>query len=600
MSRLLSSRLTLLLAVLALTAAIGGAVYLLGLRQGIVDLSKRGTSDLSLAADRLTTQLQRYGQLAVLLTDHPAVRATFEKSLPRNDLTEQTAAEVLRATADKTASHSIAVLDRNGTPILRSDVEGLGIDHGERPYFKRAMSGALGSYHMVGDDGRRLFLYAAPVFSAQGPVQGVVLVAADIEVIERDWRGDTAAVFFTDELGVAFVSNRSELVLRQLDARGGLRSGTAEYSRDRLTPFPQINIAELAGQEVWEVPLGPYIPERALHLVQPLPVIGLTGEALIDIAPVIRVAGLQAAFACAVVLLSGLALVALQDRRRTLAKANAALEDRVHRRTAELQRVNSSLRAQIMEREEAESALRRAQADLVEAGKLSALGQMSAGISHELNQPLMAIGSFAENGQAFLAKGDAETAAQNLSRIAELSRRAGRIIKNLRAFVRNEAEPLSDVILRDVLDAALDLLGPRITTDAVAIEIDDAVPSASVRAGDVRLEQVFVNLIGNALDAMSDQAERKLHISISVPEPSSDSISIAFHDSGPGLDGPDRIFEPFYTTKKVGEAQGMGLGLSISYGLIQSFGGQIKGSNHPAGGAVLTVTLPRIEQVKAA
>lgn len=590
MIRLLTSRWPLICAVLGLAAILAVGVYFVGLSQGYSQLSKRGQADLRLAANRLTTQLQAYAQLAVLLTEHPRVR---------NSLREQgdTPSDFLRQTADKTTSFAIAVLDTKGRLMAHSGAPRLAIEHAAKPYFARAMTGALGSYHLVGPDGQRLFLYAAPVFSDAGPPEGVVLIAVDIEGVERDWRGDSAAVFFRDDLGVVFVSNRSELVLRRLGAQTARDSVSAEYTGAPLAPFPETVTSRSGPHEIWAMDFGPYIPPQALHLVLPLPVIGMQGEALVDTRPVVRLAQLQAGFAAALCLVFGLALVLAVERRRSLAMANAQLEGRVARRTAELEHVNQDLRAEVRERQEAEAALRRAQADLVQAGKLSALGQMSAGISHELNQPLMAIGSFAENGRAFLDQGDTVTAGDNLGRIAELSRRAGRIIKNLRAFARNESEPLEDVDLAEVITAALDISAPRLRAENIRLDWEAPEGALIVRAGDVRMQQVMVNLIGNALDAMADAPEPILTITATRTQKGAE---ITVQDTGTGLDDPDKLFEPFYSTKEIGAANGMGLGLSISYGLIQSFGGQIKGETHPDGGALFTIQLPLSETSVAA
>ena len=223
----------------------------------------------------------------------------------------------------------------------------------------------------------------------------------------------------------------------------------AAYAGADLRRFPDRHERRFGRHDLWSVPDNPYLPARALHLARPMPVIDMTAEILVSLTPALRLAALQAAAAAALCLAFGTLLVYLAERRRALAgrlkaeeRANAALEARVAERTEALSLLNQDRRREIGERLEAEAALRRAQADLVQAGKLSALGQMSAGISHELNQPLMAIRSFAENGTAFMERGQPERAAQNLTRIGELARRMGRIIRNLRAL-RNRNAPRS-------------------------------------------------------------------------------------------------------------------------------------------------------------
>jgi len=550
--------------------AISGAVWWSSYRQGITQLAERGQADLSLAADRLTGQLQRFQELAVLLADHPDLTQlvfTGQKQSAPNAL--------LQEIADKTGSLDIMVLDKNGRELAWAVSQELSLEHAQKPYFIRAMTGALGSYHVLTDQNRRAFVAAAPMFSATGPANGSVVVVVDIEGVETDWRGDRPAVFFTDDLGVVFVSNRSELALMQRDGAphsGFITSPNAEYDSTALGRFFDHSIRQVAGQTVWTADGGPYIPQNALHLTRDLPVIGMTGEALMDVSPVARIASLQASVAAALCLAFGAMLFLATERRRTLAEANQVLEARVAARTAELQK---------------------AQSDLVQAGKLSALGEMSAGISHELNQPLMAIRSFAENAATFLDKGQPDTAAQNLGRISELARRMGRIIKNLRAFARQENEPVTDVDLVAVVEAALEMASARIHQTQTELNWSAPQNAVWVRGGDVRLQQVVMNLITNAIDAMDNTAHRQLDIDL---QQANGRVILEIRDVGPGIDAPEKIFDPFYTTKEVGHSEGMGLGLSISYGLVQSFGGAIRGRNHPQGGAVFTVELDAIQQ----
>jgi two-component system C4-dicarboxylate transport sensor histidine kinase DctB len=260
----------------------------------------------------------------------------------------------------------------------------------------------------------------------------------------------------------------------------------------------------------------------------------------------------------------------------------------VAERTRALSQTNAQLRREVAEREEAEAALKRAQADLVRAGKLTALGQMSAGISHELNQPLMAIQSFAENARQFIDRGQTEVAAGNLARISDLARRMGRIIRNLRAFARQESEPAARVDIVKTLEAAVELTQARLGRDGITLNWTPPEDQIWVRGGEVRLSQVFVNLVTNAADAMIGSESPEITIRIRQVER---SVTVDVLDTGPGIDDPEKIFDPFYSTKEVGASEGMGLGLSISYGMVQSFGGDIHGRNRAEGGAVFTVTL---------
>ena len=329
----------------------------------------------------------------------------------------------------------------------------------------------------------------------------------------------------------------------------------------------------------------------------------MQGEALVDIAPAMILASWQALVTAALGLAIGAFILGLMDRRQRLAErleieaaANARLEKRVQERTSALSDANLALRREVDERIAAEEALKRAQDDLVQAGKLSALGQMSAGISHELNQPLMAITSFAENGAAFLQRDRPERAAENLGRISEMAKRMGRIIRNLRAFARQEEQPVRPVDLGAVVEAVLLLSEGRIKREGVVLDWAPPEPPVMVRGGEVRLQQVVMNLVSNAMDAMEDREEKRLGVTIEGGA----LVRLRVSDTGCGIDSTEKIFDPFYSTKEVGHSEGMGLGLSISYGIVQSFGGAIRGANRPEGGAVFTVELERAEREAAA
>lgn len=582
---------------LALVAGFAAAVWSFGYRAALDPLARRGQADLALAADRLTGELQRFRELAVLMADHPTLSALLDGEVPAPQ-----AVALLRQVADKTGSLDILVVDAAGRELARAgDWENTvaAPGHAQTPYFERAMDGALGVYHLLSARyDRRAFVFAAPIFAPDGPVVGAVIVVTDVEEVEAGWRGDRPTVFFTDALGVIFVSNRSELLFRARSGDPVTASLSAEYPAGRVTAFVGFHPRYVSGHEIWQVDGGPYVPARALHLTLDLPVVGMQGEALLDVSPARQLAALQAAVTAALCLAFGAMLFLATERRRTLAQANARLEARVADRTAELSSLNADLRREVAERIAAEALLTRAQADLVQAGKLSALGQMSAGISHELNQPLMAIRSFAENAEAYLERGKPEVAAQNLGRISELARRMGRIIRNLRSFARQESEPLTDVDLVPVVEAVLEMAGPKARQAETRLIWDRPSTPVVVRGGEVRLQQVILNLVNNAIDAMAQSPERRVEIAI-LPGP---RVTLSVRDTGPGLTEPERIFDPFYTTKAVSEGEGMGLGLSISYGLVQSFGGAIRGRNHPQGGAIFTVELdpPQQEEEKAA
>ena len=585
MERFLRPRYLVIVAFLAAVTAFAGGVWWYGYLSALGQLEQRARADLALASGSLTGELRRFRELAALTADHPQVIAAL------NDGQEMAATgPVLQRIADKTGALDIMLVDTGGRTLLHT-APAPQFSHGSQLYFERAMDGALGFAHLyeAGQSGRS-YVFAAPVFSPEGPVIGALLVYADVEAVESAWRGARPAVFFTDAQGIIFMSNRSELVLRA-------RLPGVDDPAIGAPPFVRHTAGMVSGYEVWDVDGGRYLPDRALHLTLDLPVIGMTGEVLFDVAPARQLASLQAAVAAAICLAFGLLLLVATQRRRTLAALNMRLEQRVQRRTAELSALNTDLRREVSERSAAEAQLQKAQGELLQAAKLSALGKMSAGISHELNQPLTAIRSFAENAQNFLDRGKPDAAAQNLARISELARRMGRIIRNLRAFARQEDEPPKTVDIVAVIEAALEIVRPRALQDQVALDWQPPAQPVLVKGGEVRLQQVVLNLVSNAMDAMEGAEARTVRIAVSQQGP---RTHVTVRDTGPGIAEPEKIFDPFYSTKAVGAAEGMGLGLSISYGLVQSFGGAIRGRNHPDGGALFTVELDSLTQEVAA
>ena len=581
MTKMLRTRLLVVVLFLGAVGACAAGIWRYAHVEALAQIEKQGRADLALASDRFTGELRRFRELAVLMAEHPVFDdLTAEDGVARADW-------VLQDAADKSGALALFYTDTAGTVLARAGNVTLR-PAGSR-YFRRAMRGALGTFYgRLGPDGVRVYAFAAPAFGPDG-VKGSVIALVDMAEVEWDWIGGQPPVFFTDADGRIFLSNRSEILGWQPRENG-------EAPAPPIEPAPDFSAVWRSGYEIWRLDWGDYLPRAALHLAKAEPVIGMTGHALVDTAPARRIAWLQTSVFTVICLSFGVVLLLLGERRRTLARANAQLETRVSERTAELSEANIALRREVQERQEAEAALKRAQDELVQAGKLSALGQMSAGISHELNQPLMAIQQFADNGGSFLAKGRTDAAGENLNRISQLAARAARIIKNLRAFARNESEPMGKVDLVQVIETAVELTDARLRKDEVTLDWQAPAQPVYALGGEVRLVQVFVNLINNAADAMSGQVERRISIAIDAGPP----LAVTVRDVGPGISAPDKMFEPFYTTKAVGSDDGMGLGLSISYGLVQSFGGNIRGTNAPDGGAVMTVELERWQEEAAA
>ncbi|MCD0506050.1 sensor histidine kinase, partial [Bordetella petrii] len=293
-------------------------------------------------------------------------------------------------------------------------------------------------------------------------------------------------------------------------------------------------------------------------------------------------------------------LAALGYRRRRRAhrqaseqaRRNQELEAQVRQRTQQLDQSNRELLAQMDERQRTEARLHQMQDELVQANKLTLLGQVTAGVAHEINQPLAAIRNYADNSVAFLQRADTDTVHSNLHNIARLTDRIGGITSELRAFSRKQGSGVAAIALADALDGALMLASPRIKRENVDLRFAAPPPTLRVWADRMRLEQVFANLLQNALDAMAACPGQPARLGI-VMETHADTVAVSIQDNGPGL--PDevraRLFTPFHTTKP----EGLGLGLVISRDLLAEFGGTLHAATppSPATGACFVVTLRR-------
>jgi two-component system C4-dicarboxylate transport sensor histidine kinase DctB len=270
------------------------------------------------------------------------------------------------------------------------------------------------------------------------------------------------------------------------------------------------------------------------------------------------------------------------------ADAQVELERRVAERTADLERVNTQIEAEIAERRLTEQRLRQTQADLIQAGKLAGLGQMSAALSHELNQPLTAAKTYAETTAVLIGLGRIEEASDNVRRISALIDRMASIGRHLRNFARKPNEKLGPVSVEDVMRDTLEIVDARLKAADASLQVDLSPDLPKVKAGAVRLQQVLVNIITNAADAVEGLEDRRITVSAVRRKR---KITVSIRDRGPGVPAAirDRIFDPFFTTKGVGK--GLGLGLSISYNIIKDFGGSLGITDHPQGGAVFSIEL---------
>ncbi len=270
--------------------------------------------------------------------------------------------------------------------------------------------------------------------------------------------------------------------------------------------------------------------------------------------------------------------------------AQEILERTVTARTAELSQANEELQQENRNRIETENALRSTKQELIQASKLAALGKMAAGISHEFNQPLMAVASWLHNVGLLLEQGEREEAEEALSNIGTQVNRMIELASHLQTLARQPDLKFSLTDIRHIIERSLSLFQVRIDQEGAEVHNVEKIENCKITTDGLRLEQVLINLISNALDAISHQQWKALTFNVDTNR--NDQLAVSLSDNGPGIPEElrEQVFDPFFTTKEVGK--GMGLGLSISYNIVRTLGGSLTVKNIDAGGACFTVTLP--------
>lgn len=535
---------------------------------------------LALYGTTLQGALERFSYLPGLMAHQPLVRTALADEA---DAFTAQVNDYLALVAERSGAEAIFLTDDRGVTVAASNHAGedsfLGHHYAFRPYFRDAMAGGQGEFFAIGSTtGRPGYFISAAVRGSDGtgPL-GVLALKVSLESLQESWRRAGEQVLLTDANGVVILSSRPEWRYRRI---AELASPALEEIRAQRQ-FMEESLAQL-GERLPDGSLRIGEPgERFLDMPLELATLGWTMHYLVPVQPLhvsARNALLAASGATLALLLLGLWLRERRKRQqlrereaRIVREANERLEARVEERTREL---------------------REAQAELVQAGKLAALGTMAAGIAHELNQPLSGIRTYAANGERLLGLARHEAAGDNFRRIQALCERQDALIRQLKLFARRGGgrEPV-DLIGR--IDFVLDLLAERLAEQGVTptLDLPDGVPRTALRVvGDaVRVEQLLTNLVGNALDALRGVDSPRLEIALALE---GRQLVLTVADSGPGIEEAAlaRLFDPFYTTKAVGD--GLGLGLFISYGIVQDLGGRIAAGNRPGGGAWFQVTLP--------
>jgi two-component system C4-dicarboxylate transport sensor histidine kinase DctB len=612
-----------LLALLAVAAA-GGWVYERSLIQGARNLKTESNDRLDLFASVVEGRLRRLEPVPATIQLNPAVLVLLQEPSPEH---AATANDYLTRLNAHLGSAAVFVLDIRGIVLASSnrsqpDDSRLGEDVSYRPYYLEALAGRGIRHFAIGSGGEAGYFVSHPIYD--GPrVVGVAAIKIGLAVLDETWPMLSAPALVADANQVVILSSQPDWRYTSLaplptERRVDLQL-TRTYGALRLPLFP-LNVKLVVDEDSQEVQglvrdegvasgdaARGLVPSKAGVMVLGRTLDGMDWRVLIfsDLKPVrdqALVDGFGGAIAAAFLIL--LALYWAQRRRierqklsakLMLEQANAELEQEVGRRTQELLNANAQLRKEVSERQQAEQTLRAAQDELVHAGKMAVLGQLAASITHELTQPLGAIRTLSGNAVEFMRRNNQEAAQENLSIVARLVDQMGRIIDPLKSFSRKSAAQPEATDVGRILEQALFLFELRLRHEKV--EVNNHCPPGTFLAwcDANRLEQVLINLIANALDAMREASQKTLRLQAELLAQQPPMIAIHVQDSGKGLSTTDlgRLFEPFYTTKASGA--GLGLGLVISRDIAREFGGELQAANAPGSGACFTLTVPMVQ-----
>ena len=491
---------------------------------------------------------------------------------------------------------AIYLLDKTGLAIAASNwrepATFVGVDYQFRPYFQGAVANGYAEHFALGTISHEAGLYLSRrVDDTNGAMLGVIVLKVDFRGLESDWRQSAAPIFVTDEHGVVLLGSVAAWrfdVLAPLapdlaqTLRTSLQFGDAPFQPLPLTPPLSLGST---GQLVQANHALPQIPNGAPLLHTTLPIAESPGWTLHLLSPVQTAVNQATANAqLAALLVQGLLAAAIgivlyrRHRNRERASQQAAIQTQlaalVGERTGQLRELNEQLMDEMDERQRAEARLHTMQDELVQASKLALLGQVAAGVAHEINQPVAAIRAYADNATEFLRRHDAEAAKENLGTIATLTERIGHITGELRAFSRKAGASIGPTSLNEALDGALLLIGPRARRQGVALVRPPADQDVLVLADRIRLEQVLVNLLQNAMEALEGVADGQVIVAL---QDLGATVQLYVNDNGPGLsaDARARLFTPFYTTKP----EGLGLGLVICRDIVAEFSGDLRSSS---------------------
>lgn len=519
---------------------------------------------VALYSGNLLSELRQNAVVPQLLARDPALIGAL------NSADYQQSTQRLISFVEEIGAANLILMDSDGRVVAATDRNVLGSNYRTEPYFIDARRSNETIFSSVQREaGGYAFWYSRKI-APGGDVLGVIAVEVDLQKFERAWAGISAALLVTDSSGQIILATEPRW-----------RGRTEEEAIAAQNPQSAIERAIRATAGWSALPPDAYLQgEGVMRLEARIPFRGWRMTSFTTYASIReRVNGVLALEIMGFAILLSLAFYAL-SRRSAVRVALFARE------SAELRQLNAQLQREIAERKRVEKDLAVAEQTLEQSSKLAALGEMSAAVSHELNQPLAAMKTYLAGARLLLRRNRAEEALVSFGRIDDLIERMGAITRQLKSYARKGQDSLSPVNMGDALTSSLSMMEPQLRQRRVLI--NRVVPPEPIEVlGDrMRIEQVMVNLLRNAIDATKSESDPQVDIILSA----GDTATLTVRDNGPGIANLDALFEPFYTTKQPGD--GVGLGLAISSGIVNDLGGRLTARNGQAGGAVFEMQLP--------
>lgn len=522
---------------------------------------------LALYSGNILTELQRNSVVPLLLARDPELIGALTSG------SFAFTSQRLISFQSEIGAASILLLDSGGRVVAATARQRIGTNYSGEAFFVEAQrAGETVFTAAERAEGGFGFSYSRALVSENRTV-GVIVVEVDLAKYERAWAGLQDAVVVTDSQGMVMLATEPrwrglplEDAIALIDAPNPLQrafKATADWAN---APGETAD-AYVKGEAVMQT--ATRIPFRGWRLV--------TFTAYDSVRE--RVNGVLALEIMGFAILLALTFYLLSRR---------ALSQSVffQRESAELRLLNARLQREIAERERVQQTLAVAEQTLAQSSKLAALGEMSAAVSHELNQPLAAMKTYLAGARLLLQRRRGEEALSSFQRIDDLIDRMGAITRQLKSYARKGGEAFEPVDVKQAISSALSMMEPQLKSRVIRISRTLPRSPVMVLADRVRLEQVIINLLRNAIDATRGLADPEIEILLSAGE----TATLAVRDNGHGIEDLDTLFEPFYTTKKPGE--GVGLGLAISSGIVNDLGGRLTARNGETGGAVFEVQLP--------